>query len=584
MTLVAIAGLVALNLLLLAAGSGVLWATCGWDSWLELARLAGVAYLAGVATVGVLLVLELTAGISFGLTAILVTALAVLAVGIVLGRAFGRRRPPRRGGTATALSGPALVHGVGIALAVLYLEAQFRAARLAGLYEWDAMAFWVPKAKAIYYFGGLDQQFFSSLPGPSYPPLVPALDASAFTFMGATDPITLHLMFWFLLVGYLAAVAGLLATRVRSLALWLPLLLVALSPVLIDHGVASLADLLLDYFIGLAALLFALWLLEKRRWQLTLGGIFMTSAFLTKREGLLLGAVLLASLAIAACWKRRRDWRAVVLVAALAVVAPLIWRVWLNARGISTGGPEAGYLGSIHHLDRVWPCLKLTLRVLFAGDSWLIAPPLFVVAIGTALAARVRELALLAGSFFVLATLACAWVIVSFPSMPITTNASANPIVRLSGGLVVPMAGLMPLLLDAAWRTLEGQARPAARRRLVALRSRPLAWGIVAVATLAYPLAALAGGAPRFPSLRDCARPATHDGKIQLVLATFDSSVPADAMLARVRKLGFVQAQVFGDGCGRVKVAVPGYTTLAGARDALGEAEGAGLHAELQQG
>ncbi|MGZ4386347.1 MAG: hypothetical protein ACXVZO_05420, partial [Gaiellaceae bacterium] len=66
MTLVAIAGLVALNLLLLAAGSGVLWATCGWDSWLELARLAGVAYLAGVATVGVLLVLELTAGIPFG--------------------------------------------------------------------------------------------------------------------------------------------------------------------------------------------------------------------------------------------------------------------------------------------------------------------------------------------------------------------------------------------------------------------------------------------------------------------------------------------------------------------------------------
>ena len=40
------------------------------------------------------------------------------------------------------------------ALVIVYFEALFRSGRLAGLFEWDGWAFWVPKAKAIYYFGG----------------------------------------------------------------------------------------------------------------------------------------------------------------------------------------------------------------------------------------------------------------------------------------------------------------------------------------------------------------------------------------------------------------------------------------------
>ena len=51
------------------------------------------------------------------------------------------------------------------------LEALFRAARLQSLQAYDAWAFWVPKAKAIYFFGGLDEQVFTTAPGPSYPPL-----------------------------------------------------------------------------------------------------------------------------------------------------------------------------------------------------------------------------------------------------------------------------------------------------------------------------------------------------------------------------------------------------------------------------
>ena len=50
MTVRAIAGLVALNLFVLAVGAGVLFGLRGWRAWSELLRLAGVAYLLGVSS------------------------------------------------------------------------------------------------------------------------------------------------------------------------------------------------------------------------------------------------------------------------------------------------------------------------------------------------------------------------------------------------------------------------------------------------------------------------------------------------------------------------------------------------------
>jgi hypothetical protein len=582
MTIAAIAGLFALNLLLLLAGAGVLSAARGWSSWVEFGRLAGLAYLAGAATVGVLLALELMAGVPFGLASILLTALGTLATGSVVGRALGHRLPPMRGAATAHAHGPFLVHAVGMALAAVYLEAQFRAGRLAGLFEWDAMAFWIPKAKALYYFGGLDLEFFKSLPGPSYPPLVPSFEAAAFEFMGSTDSITLHLFFWFTLAGFVATIAGVLATRVRPLLLWATLLFVVLTPVIIDHAVSALADLLLDYFIGAGTLMVVLWLRERRRWQIVLAAIMFSGAVMTKREGLLLTACVVAA-ALIATWSRRRcDWPPLLLVGALAAVVTIPWRVWLAANGIAGQGPQIGYFGFLHHLDRAWPSLKLTLKVLFDGDYWLVVPPLFLAAIVLAFLADSRTLPLFGVSFFVLATLGCSWMTMSFPDMPITTNASMNPIVRLSGGLVVPMAGLLPLLLERAWPTDIRGRIPAVLLR--APRHQRVGWALVAVVALAYPLTAIAGGAPRFPSTAECAQPATHDGNIQLVFATFDRGAPALALLNRVRKTGFVQAQVIGDACGRLEVAVPGYTTLAGAESAVGEARRVGLNPTLQQG
>jgi len=313
--------------------------------------------------------------------------------------------------------------------------------------------FWVPKAKAIYYFGGLDHQFFTSLPGASYPPLVPALDAAAFEFMGSADSVTLHLMFWFLFAGFIAAVAGVLVPRVHPLVLWPCLLFVALTPVFVAHAASPLGDLLLDYFLALAILLVALWLVEGQRWPLVLAAFFLVGAMVTKREGLLLAACVVVS-GIAASWRRRRStWPALVLVAALAFAATLPWRVWFTTNGIGGEGPGAGYLGFTKNLSRAWPSVRLTLEVLFNGNFWVGVPIVLLVAIATGLVIRAHVLPAFAGWYFVLATLGASWVTLSFPSMPITTNGALNPIVRLSGGIVVPAAGLLPLLLTAAWRS-----------------------------------------------------------------------------------------------------------------------------------
>ena len=245
MTVRSLFGLALLNVFALGVGMGVLWGLRGWRSWWELARLAGFAYMLGVAALGVALALGLVVGIPFSLPTILLTGLLLASAGLGAGVLLGRPRP---------VLGPA-PHRVGLAgaamaaLVIVYLEALFRAARLSGLYAFDAWSFWVPKAKAIYFFDGLDEQFFSELPNATYPPFVPTLEATAFHFMGSADVVTLHVQFWFLLAGFVAAVAGLLATRVPPVLLWSFALLAIVSPRAIGRTLEPQADFTLDYVV-----------------------------------------------------------------------------------------------------------------------------------------------------------------------------------------------------------------------------------------------------------------------------------------------------------------------------------------------
>ena len=176
---------------------------------------------------------------------------------LVAGRRRGRTIP--RGGRIEGGS-TLIVTAVGIAAAGVLLEGLFRRARLSGLYEFDGWSFWVPKAKAIYEFGNLDERFFTSLPGAAYPPLVPTLDAAAFHAMGSADVVTLHVQYWLLGVGFVWALAGLLAERVPPWMLWPFVLLLLLAPRIGRRFQIAEADMFLDFLFVLAAVLVAVWL------------------------------------------------------------------------------------------------------------------------------------------------------------------------------------------------------------------------------------------------------------------------------------------------------------------------------------
>ena len=451
MTVRALLGLALANLVVLATGCCLLWAVRGLRSCAELARLSGLAYVIGVAALGVVFSIELVLGVPFGLATIVLTCFALAVAGILLGRVLGRERPLLRGGGSQGLGLVAASYG---ALIGVYVEALFRAGRLTALSNWDGWGFWVPKAKAIYFFEGLDDQFFRELPNPTYPPLLPALEAAAFHAMGSADVVTLHVQFWFFLTGFVAAVAGLLAPRVRAALLWPVLLLVLVAPRVVGRALEPQADFLLDYFFALAALLVAVWLVERRAWQLCVAALFLAGAMLTKREGQLLAACIVIA-ALAASWSTRRfAWRRIVLAGGCALVLAVPWRLWFRSHDLTGELPGDGFLGLFEHLDRPWPAVQSVVPLLFDYELWLLVLPLAAVAIALALAGGARVLPAYAALVYGLAVAGFVWVLWSFTEieLPFAQDEGVNPIARLCGSLVVLSAGLVPLLLDAAWR------------------------------------------------------------------------------------------------------------------------------------
>jgi hypothetical protein len=450
MTARALAGLAVLNTFVLGVGVAALWSVRGWRSVAELVRLSGLAYMLGVALLGVTLTIELVLGVPFSFATIVLTGVGLTGASVLLRRVRGPTAPVSEMGSR-GLGAVGAVFGL---LVVVYLEALFRAGRLAGLSAWDAWAFWVPKAKAIYFFGGLDEQFFRELANPTYSPLLPALEASAFHFMGSADVVTLHLQLWFFACGFAAAVAGLLAPRVPVLALWPFLLLVLVAPRVVLRNLDPQADFLLDYFFALAALLIALWLLDRQSWQLVAASLFLGAAMLTKREGLLLAACVVIAAGVASWGDRRYVWPRLGLAAACGVAVGIPWRIWFSSRELSGELPSAGFLGLFDHLDRAWPAFRSVLSIVFDFDLWVLVPPLAGIAIALAFLAGARVVPTFALVLYAMLIAGFTWVLWSFVEieLPFVQDEGVNPVVRLTGSLVVVSGALVPLLLDAAWR------------------------------------------------------------------------------------------------------------------------------------
>ena len=457
MTARALVGLFALHVLYLGVGVTVLWAIRGWSRWQTPLRLLGLAYLLGVATLGVLWTLLLVTGVPFGPATITATIAVVAGGGIAIGRARGFRVARGDGG---GIASPTLAALGGATALAVYLLALFRVARLQGLFSFDGWAFWVTRGKAVYYFDTFDVQIFSEVPHPSYPPVIPILDAAAFHAMGSADPVTLHVQYWLLAVGFAAAAAGLLARRVPAWILWPSLVLVFVLPRMRSYVLAAQADIPLDYLVVTAALLVALWVIDRQPWRLVACAVLLGCGVLVKREGLVLAACVLVAAMVATAPTWRSAWPRLALVGALVAATAVPWRLWYRAQGIQ------GETGTAW-LDGAWSrrtvdSLRLAFDVLAGTGRWSVAPTVGLVAIVLAAAWGRRAHAAFVAVLVLLLTLAGASTSVVFTDIGVTDDEAVNPIVRLTAGTVLAISCLTPLLLAGVWAGREGDSRARA--------------------------------------------------------------------------------------------------------------------------
>ena len=209
MTVRAIAGLAAANAAFAVMGLTVLWALRGFRTWAEVLRLTGLAYLVGLAAFGVVWTQLLVLGIPFSGWGIVISLATGIAVAGGVGTRLGRR-PPRGLSTSASRSSTAvLVTAAGVALVGVLARGavplrappeppELRRVGVLGAEGEGDLLLRRPRR------GGVHEH----VPTRHYPPLLPILDATAFHAMGAADPVTFHLQFWFLVVGGVAAIAG----------------------------------------------------------------------------------------------------------------------------------------------------------------------------------------------------------------------------------------------------------------------------------------------------------------------------------------------------------------------------------------
>lgn len=463
MTALRIAGLDALYL---GVGVALLAAFGLVASVRDAARLAGVAFLAGWAALGIGTVYLLLAGASGSVGQVVALAVAVAAVAVAAALAGPVRRRVRRP-AAPEPSRPAAPESLALAggallLIALVFAALFRSLRHVQPAQWDAWAFWVPKAEAIVYGGGIHTGpgSLESFANPDYPPLTPVLDATTFRFAGHVDPGVLPLQHWVVALAMFAALAGLLWRHVHPAVLLASLASFALLPSY-QHEVGSLlGDETLIAAVALTAAAGGLWLVRRDPRYLALYALFGSALALAKNEGY--SDVIVMSAILVAVSVRRRP-RLPLLLAALPVLAMQPWKQWSSAHHVPKSDYydfanllHPGYLSD--RFDRLTYTLRALPQYYLAVDRWLVLLP--VAAVLVALAARRRP----ALALFVAGTVAIAfagnvvvyWISPSPVAWYVSTSGS-----RTADGPLVLVAALLPLLLTEAMAAARPAGAPA---------------------------------------------------------------------------------------------------------------------------
>lgn len=462
-------GLAGLDAIFLVTGYTLLYALGLVRLRLGDARLLGLSFLAGWALLASVLTLSLIAGVEL-------RALTVVVAGAALSAAFvliGRRRQPEPLVPVRQSRHPLALLAAGLGAAILMIEVA-AALVVSVKNEWttdlDVITAWLPRARTIYYLHHLNASVWgvvphAGVPGPWYPPLVPAMYASTFDFAGGFHPAVLPLQQVVLGIAFLLAVLGLVD---RFTPRWLSLPALALlvtTPWFWWRLHSLLPDQTVAYLLVGAALTCVLWLYERRSAWLWLAVVFLAAASLAKVEGALFGAIL-AVVVIGAglALYRRAGLPACVLLLAPATFVP--WRLWLIHNHVPTSNPAYNAPGVLHpgfladRLHRLGYALQYMLRAPFVEEQLTAVVIVFFVA---ALLIAGRRLPVLSGavavwlalSFFSLATIYWAggqelhWYLS-------TSAARVGTTLIIAGGTVAPL--LLGLAMAREARALEAGA------------------------------------------------------------------------------------------------------------------------------
>jgi hypothetical protein len=448
-------GIVALDGAYLLVGLAVL-ARLGFVVSLSSAlRYAGLAVVAGWVCFGILASVTLMLGGALG--GWWLPGLLALTAALALAVPSRTRLPPPAPAAASERQWLALALVPAAALAAYAAALLARAFVAATDTNWDSWAFWLPKAQAIFYFDGLDTGpgGFTSFANPEYPPFAPGTEAATLHAMGGVERLALPLQHWVLAVAFVAAVAGLLAPRVRPAILWPFVAMLGLAPALGKYVLSSLADPQVAFLIALGGVAAALWLLERQPAYLVLSGLFLTAATLTKTEGFMLAAIVPLALLLAEPRALRRRWRPVAALAVGPVLALVAWKAWLAAHDQpldSTLYDVTAVLHPVHlieNADRMGYAVPQLLDFLLSPERWLLVVPVAVVAAALALKPQ-RRLAVFALSWLTIAFLGLAtvyWIASVDVTWYVDTSAE-----RVVTSIALFAGALAPLLAAEAGR------------------------------------------------------------------------------------------------------------------------------------
>jgi hypothetical protein len=450
-----------LNVAFATAGLAVLYGLRRIESPLDALWEAGLALMIGLGASTLLVSLLLVVGAPFGaplvafvLGAIVLGGLGLRALPFAASSDAAAPDAPSRGLRTAGLAVAAFTTGY-IALLV-YLSPQL------GIWEPDAWTFWTPKALAIEHYGSLHEPTFTSLPGPTYPLVLPVLEAMDVLVMGGFDPLALHLQFSLLLVGFTGALLALLRSSVPTWLVWPVLALMVVAPEFNYRVLSPLADYPLDYFFALAGVCLALWLERRRPAHLVIAGVFLATAMSLKREGLLLAGALVVGAGVASLRDFRRAWPPLALTAAAAFATTLPWRAWWMSHDLTGEAPATGPAEWVDSASRVWPSFELLAGRLYSWDTWLLLGPVVLGAAVAAIAlARGRDAGVLYVVTLAVGLAAFTWIFVAVPDLP-TSPRGEQPAPRAMASLAFLSIALAPLLLARLWAPV----RRAPRTRL----------------------------------------------------------------------------------------------------------------------